>query len=106
MNRIDNRRKREELDALWNDILQDFPNNTIISKGYAIESEVEMHSILFVGMNPSFSANKWNYTKSLHICKKDSAFLLACLDVQPRQQLDVQVYLIKNPPRHLLDAYQ
>ena len=60
MNRIDNRRKREELDVLWNDILQDFPNNTIISKGYAIESEVEMHSILFVGMNPSFSANKWN----------------------------------------------
>jgi hypothetical protein len=57
---------KNELDKLWQNASQSLSVNPhlkdLISRGYAIEREVEKESLLIVSMNPSFSdkPNAWN----------------------------------------------
>ncbi len=65
---IDNSKEfKDKLDHLWNEILQRLDSKCSsyesLHRGYAIEREVKKNSILFVGMNPSFSAKAWNNGK-------------------------------------------
>ena len=52
-----------KLNELWDKATKNFilePLHSSIARGYAIESEIEKNSILFVSMNPSFVDGKWN----------------------------------------------
>ena len=55
---------KNKLDKLWQNASQSLsvtsPLKELISRGYAIEREVEKESLLFIGMNPSFKYGAWN----------------------------------------------
>ena len=44
---------KNEIDEIWNDI--NFQGIEFLERGYAMQDEIIKNSILFIGINPSFS---------------------------------------------------
>ena len=48
------RNGKSDLQSLFNEQIEKYPNNDILQRGFAIEQNIETDTILFLGMNPSY----------------------------------------------------
>ena len=45
---------KSDLQSMFNEQIEKYPNNDILRRGFAIEQNIETDTILFLGMNPSY----------------------------------------------------
>lgn len=54
---------KDRLETIWNNQIDSFPetqNDSVVKLRYAIERELKVGDILFLGMNPSYKPGEWN----------------------------------------------